>query len=162
MNDFFHKSGVSCKEMQSMTRKRKRHRPEGFTLIEILVVVMILAVLAATIIPQFASTTQSAKAKAARHDIATLESSVERFFLDMDRYPTAEEQLRALTSPPADGGKNWHGPYIKELMPDPWGNPYVYRIPGQHGAKTYDIWSRGPDGVDGGDDVTSWHESAER
>ena len=51
---------------------------------------------------------------------------------------------------------------LKELMPDPWGNPYVYRIPGQHGAKTYDIWSRGPDGVDGGDDVTSWHEGAER
>jgi general secretion pathway protein G len=142
--------------------QRKRRGSQGFTLIEILVVVMILAVLAATIIPQFASTTQSAKVKAARHDIATLESSVERFFLDMDRYPSAEEQLKALITPPGEGGKNWHGPYIKELTPDPWGNGYVYRIPGQHGAKTYDIWSRGPDGADGGDDVTSWHEEAQR
>ena len=133
-------------------------RSQGFTLIEILVVVTILAILAATIIPQFSSTTQAAKMKAAQHDIATLQGSVERFSLDMDRYPTNEEQLKVLASPPIEGGKNWHGPYIAELRPDPWGHAYVYRTPGQHTLKTYDIWSRGPDGVDGGDDVTSWHE----
>lgn len=133
-------------------------RSQGFTLIEILVVVTILAILAATIIPQFSSTTQVAKIKAARHDVATLQGSVERFFLDMDRYPTNEEQLKVLAAPPIEGGKNWHGPYITEMRPDPWGNSYIYRTPGQHASKTYDIWSHGPDGVDGGDDVTSWHE----
>ena len=135
---------------------------DGFTLIEVMVVVIILGILAATIIPQFAGTTHDAKVSKARADIATLESSVERFFLHMDRYPTNEEGLSVLVHAPAEGAKNWKGPYIKELRPDPWGNPYVYRSPGLHGARTYDLWSRGADGNDGGEDngkdVTNWED----
>jgi general secretion pathway protein G len=135
---------------------------DGFTLIEVMVVVIILGILAATIIPQFAGTTHDAKVSKARADIATLESSVERFFLHMDRYPTNEEGLSVLVNPPAEGAKSWKGPYIKELRPDPWGKPYVYRSPGLHGTRTYDLWSRGADGNDGGEehgkDVTNWEE----
>ena len=135
---------------------------DGFTLIEVMVVVIILGILAATIIPQFAGTTHDAKVSKARADIATLESSVERFFLHMDRYPTNEEGLSVLVHQPVEGAKSWKGPYIKELRPDPWGNPYVYRSPGLHGARTYDLWSRGADGNDGGEDngkdVTNWEE----
>jgi general secretion pathway protein G len=130
----------------------------GFTLIEIMVVVIILAILAATIIPQFGRTTQDAKAKTAAVDIRTLKGALERFFIHMDRYPTSEEGLGVLVKPPAEGSKKWMGPYVESVNPDPWQNPYAYRSPGTHGIKTYDLWSRGPDGNDGGgDDVVSWN-----
>ena len=136
------------------------HRAAGFTLIEVMVVVIILGILAATIIPQFVRTTYDAKVAKAKADITTLDSALERFFLNMDSYPRSEEGLPVLVTPPADGTKNWRGPYIKELRPDPWGNAYAYRSPGLHGAKTYDLWSRGADGSDGGEDlnadITNW------
>lgn len=139
-----------------------RERKGGFTLIEIMVVVIILGILAATIIPQFMGTTQDAKVKTAQFDIQTLANAVERFYLNMDRYPTTEEGLKVLVTPPSEGAKNWRGPYIKQVKPDPWKNPYQYRSPGTHGSKTYDIWSRGGDGADGGEDfnadITSWTE----
>jgi general secretion pathway protein G len=128
-----------------------------------MVVVIILGILAATIIPQFVGATQEAKTAKARSDIATLESALEVFALHMDgRYPTTDEGLKALVSPPSDGAKGWKGPYIKELRPDPWSNAYAYRCPGLHGARTFDLWSRGADGADGGEgpnaDVTNWQE----
>jgi len=145
--------------------RRRTPRAGGFTLIEIMVVVIILGILAATIIPQFAGTTQDAKVSTAKTDIRTLRVGVGLFYLHMDRYPTTEEGLKVLVSPPADGAKGWRGPYIEELRPDPWKNPYAYRSPGLHGSKTYDIWSRGADGADGGEginaDIGSWVEGAE-
>ncbi len=137
-------------------------RKVGFTLIEIMVVVIILGILAATIIPQFVGTVEDAKIKTALSDIRTLENALERFYLTMDSYPTTEQGLKVLVDPPTGEAKNWRGPYIKELRPDPWGNPYAYRSPGLHGSKTYDLWSRGADGVDGGEganaDVTNWRQ----
>ena len=137
-----------------MTRypRQAPSRSKGFTLIEVMVVVIILGILAATIIPQFARTTQDAKISKAKADITTLESALERFFLTMDRYPKTGEGLQVLVDPPSDGGQKWRGPYVKELRPDPWGNPYMYRSPGLQGAITYDLWSRGADGSDGGSD----------
>jgi general secretion pathway protein G len=133
----------------------------AFTLIEIMVVVVILGILAATIIPQFIGTTKDAKISAAKSQVAELESALERFYVHMDRYPTAEEGLKVLVDPPAnDDGKKWRGPYIKQLRDDPWGNPYQYLNPGTHHSGSFDVWSRGADGADGGEgenaDIGNW------
>src|ERR1017187_9418881 len=132
----------------------------GFTLLEIMVVVIIIGVLAATIIPQFMGTTHDAKVSAAKSDVAQLESAMERFNLHMDRYPTMDEGLKVLVEAPAGEDKKWRGPHIKLLRPDPWGNPYQYRVPGMHHVTTFDVWSRGADGQDGGEgpnaDVGNW------
>ena len=134
---------------------------DGFTLIEIMVVVIILGILAATIIPQFIGTTHDAKVGAAKSHVAELESAVERFYVHMDRYPTSEEGLKVLVDPPTgDDAKNWRGPYIKQLRNDPWGNAYQYRYPGTHHPTSFDIWSRGEGGQDGGEgnmaDIGNW------
>lgn len=135
------------------------HR-SGFTLIELMVVCVILGILAATIIPQFIGTTYNAKVAAAKSDIAELQSGVERFYINMDRYPTSEEGLEVLIQPPPDAGNQWHGPYIQRLRKDPWGNPYQYLSPGVHNPSSFDIWSMGADGVDGGTgknkDIGNW------
>jgi general secretion pathway protein G len=136
-------------------------RQVGFTLIEIMVVVVILGILAATIIPQFMGTTQDAKVAAAKTHIGELENALERFYIQMDRHPTMEEGLRVLVEAPSGEEKGkWRGPYVKQLRADPWGNPYQYRIPGAHRTTGYDVWSRGADGVDGGEgdgaDIGNW------
>jgi general secretion pathway protein G len=136
-------------------------RRAGFTLLELMVVMVILGILAATIVPQFIGTAQEAKVTAARADIKTLEGALERFYLHMDRYPTTEEGLKALVTPPADKDASWKGPYISALKPDPWKVPYNYRMPGTRGTK-YDLWSRGADKTDGGEgddgDIGNWPE----
>ena len=132
----------------------------GFTLLEIMVVVIIIGVLAATIIPQFMGTTQDAKVSAAKADISQLENALERFNIHMDRFPTMDEGLKVLVEAPAGEDKKWRGPYIKVLRPDPWGNTYEYRVPGIHHPTTFDVWSKGADGQDGGEgpnaDVGNW------
>lgn len=125
----------------------KRNLSAAFTLIEIMVVVIILGILAATIIPQFMGTTQDAKIGAAKSQVAELESAVERFYVQMDRYPTQDEGLKVLVDAPAnDDDKKWRGPYIKQLRDDPWGHPYQYSYPGTHHPSSFDIWSSGKDG----------------
>jgi len=137
-------------------------RRAAFTLIEIMVVVVILGILAATLIPQFIGTTHDAKVSAAKAHVAELESALERFYIHMDRYPTMDEGLKVLVEPPMGDDKKWRGPYIRELRHDPWGNPYQYRIPGVRHPASFDLWSRGADGVDGGEgqgaDIGNWGE----
>jgi general secretion pathway protein G len=132
----------------------------GFTLIEIMVVVVILGILAATIIPQFMGTTHDAKVSAAKSTIAELESALERYNIHMDRPPSNEEGLKVLVEPPSGDDKKWRGPYIKMLRADPWGNPYQYRNPGVHHPTSFDLWSRGADSADGGEgngaDIGNW------
>src|SRR6185369_5295262 len=123
----------------------------AFTIIEIMVVVIIIGILAVTIIPQFMNTTKDAKVSAAKSQIAELESAIERFYIHMDRYPTPDEGLKVLVDAPAGADQKWRGPYIKQLRNDPWSNPYQYSFPGTHHATSFDIWSRGEDGADGGE-----------
>jgi general secretion pathway protein G len=126
----------------------------AFTLVEIMVVVVILGILAATIIPQFIGTTHDAKISAAKADVSELESAIERFNVHMDRYPSTEEGLKVLVDPPSgEDAKNWRGPYVKQLREDPWGNAIQYRYPGTHHPNGFDLWSGGADGKT---DIGNW------
>src|SRR6185369_17001664 len=145
----------SGKRFQQFTCGRRtltrRVTSRAFTLIEIMVVVIILGVLAATIIPKFMTTTHDAKVSAAKAHVAELESALERFYVHMDRYPTTDEGLKVLVEPPTGDEKKWRGPYVKQLRNDPWGNPYQYRNPGLRHTAGFDLWSRGEDNADGGE-----------
>ena len=141
--------------MSTQRRVRRRVRG-GFTLIELLLVLVILAVLAAVVVPKFTGRSEQARVAAAKTDIAAIELQLDAFEIDAGRYPTTEEGLAALINPP-QSVRAWNGPYLKKGMPsDPWGNPYVYRFPGQFSTGSPDVYSYGPDGNDGGgDDVIS-------
>jgi len=132
----------------------------AFTLIEIMVVMVILGVLGATILPRFIGTTHDAKVSAAKAQVSELENALERFNVNMDRYPTTDEGLKSLTEPPPGDDKKWKGPYVKLVRKDPWGNQYQYRYPGVHHPTSFDLWSRGADNADGGEgagaDIGNW------
>jgi general secretion pathway protein G len=126
-----------------------------------MIVIVIFGILAAAILPHFIGKTRDAKIRAARAQINELEAALEKFYVHMDRYPTAEEGLKVLVEPPAgEDEKNWRGPYVNQLRSDPWGNPIQYRYPGTHHPSGFDIWSRGEDGQDGGKenaaDIGNW------
>jgi len=131
----------------------------AFTLIELLLVLVILATLAAVIVPRFTRRSEQARITAARADIASLEVALDAFEVDTGRYPTTEEGLGALLEAPSDV-TGWHGPYIKRGLPkDPWGRPYIYKCPGDHNTTGYDLYSYGPNGQEGGgDDIDNWSE----
>jgi general secretion pathway protein G len=139
---------------------RKRRREEGFTLIELMVVIVILGVLATIVALNVLPSGEKAKITAAKTDIATLESALDAYKLSNDSFPTTSQGLEALVSPPAgaDPSKYQRGGYIKHLPKDPWGRPYLYASPGQHGES--DVWTLGADNKEGGEgadaDITSW------
>jgi general secretion pathway protein G len=142
-----------------MTRLARLLRdPRGFTLIEIMLVVIIIGVLVAMVAPRLAGRSQEAKEAAARADINShLSAALDMFELHNGRYPSSAEGLAALRTAP-QGATEWKGPYLKRAVPmDPWGKAYVYRSPGQHNREDYDLFSVGPDGAEGtADDVTNW------
>jgi len=117
----------------------------GFTLMELLVVLAILALLVGLVTPQVLKYLARAKVDTARIEVQNLGAALDLYKLDVQRYPTQQEGLQALVEAPA-GASGWNGPYIqkKQAPVDPWGHPYVYRIPGTHGE--YDLYSLGPDG----------------
>jgi general secretion pathway protein G len=127
----------------------------GFTLIEMLVVILILSLLAALIIPKLVSHVDEAKVATAKSDIATLKSCLQNYRLDNDKYPTTEEGLQALVVAPADA-PHWKGPYTdKSTIPnDTWGNPYQYQSPGPNG-QDFLITSYGSDGAPGGTGIAA-------
>jgi len=131
----------------------------GFTLIEIMVVVIIIGLLSAVIAPQVINRQKQAFATKAKSDISSFNSALELYQLDNFEYPTTSEGLQALVSNP--GKSNWVG-YIKKLHKDPWGNDYQYAYPGTKNPNGYDIWSFGADRAAGGEgdgkDIGNWED----
>jgi len=122
----------------------------GFTLVELLVVILIIAILAALIVPKLLGRTGDAKISAAKANLSTLSQSLQNFRLDCGRYPTSDEGLNALEVQPS-GIQGWKGPYLTQALPtDPWNNPYIYKNPGNNGADSYIVESYGSDGQEGG------------
>jgi general secretion pathway protein G len=138
----------------------KRHKGKGFTLIELLVVIIIIGMLAALVGPKLFGKVSMAKLKTAKAQIELFGTALDAMRLDVGRYPTTEEGLRALREKPS-GMDSWKGPYLpKEIPVDPWGRPYVYRFPGER--SDYELMSYGLDGVQGGEgenqDVVNWKD----
>jgi general secretion pathway protein G len=151
-----------CRRTRSLrTRswRTRRHSERGYTLVEILVVITIIGLIMALVGPRVLNYLTESKVKTARIQIQSLSSALDLFYLDAGRYPTSAEGLAGLVRQTA-GITAWNGPYLKGgVVPtDPWGKPYLYRSPGEHGA--YDVVSFGSDGQEGGTgtaaDITSW------
>jgi general secretion pathway protein G len=144
---------------QTATHLRQRAAERGLTLIELLVVLVILGLIAAFAVPQVMNYLGGAKTDAAAIQIKRLEGILDLYRLDVGHYPSGEDGLNALVERPADA-QRWNGPYLKSAdgLIDPWGRPYQYRQPGQHGD--YDLYSLGADGQEGGEgedqDLTNW------
>jgi general secretion pathway protein G len=149
-------------EKQTLARRFATCRPKGFTLIEVLVVIVILGILAAVIVPNVVGRAHDARVAAAKQDAATLSQALAMYKLDNARLPTAEQGLKALVEKPAAAPvpTNWRtGGYIPRLPNDPWGNPYQYSNPGLRGE--FDVFSFGADGRAGGEgentDLGTWN-----
>lgn len=143
-------------------RRRASDRPSGeagFTLIEMLVVITIIGLIMALVAPRVLNYLSESKEKAAKIQIESFGSALDLYYLDSGHYPTSAEGLTALVQRPGNEGA-WNGPYLKGgVVPaDPWGHPYIYHSPGEHGP--YDIISSGPDGQEGqtgsANVITSW------
>lgn len=137
----------------------RRYRKEGFTLIEIMLVVIIIGVLAAMLVPNIAGRSEQARKTATRGDIeSNLSTALDLYRMDTSQYPTTQQGLSALITQPAGGPAQWSGPYLKKkkVPRDPWGHDYVYLFPGTHNPESYDLSSLGVDGVESNDDVTNW------
>lgn len=122
----------------------------GFTLLELLVVLVVLGLLVSIVGPRYFSQLGKSESKAAQTQLASIAKALDMYRIDVGRYPTTEQGLAALSAPPT-GEPHWHGPYMqKAVPPDPWGRPYLYKSPGDHGE--FDLMSFGKDGSPGGVD----------
>ena len=149
---------------QKVIRQPKLHpaRARGFTLIEIMVVVIIIGLLAAVIVPSVINKVDEARVSKAKADIASLETALTMYRLDNSKYPTTDQGLQALVVQPTDPSiRHWRqGGYLQRISKDPWGADYQYSLPGTHG-KEYDLFTLGSDGQPGGDgsaaDIGNWN-----
>ena len=141
-------------------------RQNGFTMIEIMLVVIIIGILAAMVIPNIAGRGKQARVAAARADIeANITTALDLYELDNGQYPTTEQGLMALIQKPSSSPvpENWNGPYLKKhrVPLDPWGKEYAYLSPGTHNKEEFDLFSYGADGVESQDDIVNWNDLAQ-
>ncbi|MBW6525379.1 type II secretion system major pseudopilin GspG [Sphingomonas sp. RHCKR7] len=139
---------------------KRRKKKNGFTLVELMVVIVIIGLLATIVALNVLPSGDTARIQKAKADIATIEQGLELYRLQIGSYPTTSQGLQALVTAPAgaDAARYQAGGYVKKLPKDPWGRDYLYAAPGQHGAA--DVWTLGADGKDGGEgidaDIGSW------
>jgi general secretion pathway protein G len=145
-----------------MEKLMNRKKQSGFTLIEVMIVVVILGILASIIVPKIMGRPDEARAAKAKQDIRAVTAALDLYRLDNFSYPTTEQGLEALVTKPSNlaAGANWKkGGYLDSLPTDPWNKPYLYLQPGVHGE--FDLYSFGADGVEGGSDaaadITNWN-----
>jgi general secretion pathway protein G len=152
----------TCVKGKSMSLKVNQYKSQlierGFTLLELLVVMVIIGLLAGYVGPKYFSQIGKSEVKTAKAQIDSFDKALDQYRLDTGHYPSTENGLISLNSRPANEPK-WQGPYLKKRMPDdPWGKPYQYKMPGEHGE--YDLWSLGRDGASGGvdeaADIVNW------
>lgn len=149
--------------MKTSQSSRRRTRVAGFTLIEILVVIVVIAILATLVAPNVFQHVGTAKATTAKSQIEMISSALDAYRLDTGAYPNTAQGLQALQElPTVDTPTNWRGPYLRKAVPlDPWGRPYVFVSPGEVNTKGFDLLSYGADGKLGGEgedaDVVSWN-----
>ncbi|MCX7919687.1 MAG: type II secretion system major pseudopilin GspG [bacterium] len=146
-----------------MRKKRLCYFPHGFTLMEIMLVVVIIAILAGFIIPNAVKQLPGVKIDRTKADIVNISNVIDLYYMHNGNYPTTDQGLQALIEKPTSAPipKDWRGPYLKkkQVPVDPWGNEYKYKCPGDHNPEEYDIWSMGPDGQDGSeDDIGNWEK----
>lgn len=141
-----------------MKKQSSRRSFSGFTLIEVMVVVVILSILAAVVVPKIMGRPEEARITKAKQDVRAMESALGLYKLDSFNYPTTDQGIEALVTKPGGSPqpKNYKaGGYIKKVPNDPWGNPYQYLSPGAHGD--IDIYSLGPDQTPSDDDIGNWN-----
>ena len=133
----------------------------GFTLIELMLVVIIISVLAAMVVPRLVGRSQEARIAATRADIeSNIAVALGLYELDNGLFPTTEQGIVALRTKPSipPTPAHWKGPYVRKIPKDPWGRPYVYACPGVHNPQDYDLSSYGSDGIESSNDITNWEE----
>jgi len=147
--------------MSNRSRHPRPAREAGFTLVELMVVIVIIGLLATIVAVNVIPASDKAAIEKAKADIATIEQALEMYRLDTMSYPTTTQGLQALVAPPPDlaqPGRYRSGGYVKRLPDDPWGRPYLYANPGRRGA--FDVWTLGADGAEGGEaenaDIGNW------
>ncbi|MCD6287609.1 MAG: type II secretion system major pseudopilin GspG [Candidatus Hydrogenedentes bacterium] len=142
--------------VSSYLRTRRYRKNAGFTLVELLLVMVILVALAAVVLPKFSGRSEQARETAAIAQINAFETVLDSFEVDNGYYPEGPDGLIDLVEQPPDAD-NWHGPYLKEIPLDPWGQEYIYDYPGKNNVNGYDLMSMGPDRQQGtDDDITNW------
>jgi len=148
--------------MKLINPKRNRNSQalqHGFTLVELLCVMVILGVLASVVLPRLTGKTEQARIVAAQSQISIFGTALDSFEVDMGYYPKGKNGLADLMVKPRDG-QSWRGPYLKQDVPvDPWQHPYIYECPGKRNPMTYDLYSMGPTGRGGDDAIGNWTQA---